>query len=194
MIIIMARKAREKSESGLYAVLLRGSADIFAADDDREKFMNLLENSNAQTLAAGFTAGCALLCVRESGAGLAADMRSVTIPYARCYNNAHNSSGKIFYGRFKSMPIGENDVQNCIRNIAKLSKSSFVSFSGEPGAEYTPMAFFASVSGEPIKRTARRPTAPKQKPSPSGTGTGTAASKQPEKINSVKKNLPSWLL
>ena len=46
----MARKAREKSESGLYAVLLRGSADIFAADDDREKFMNLLEKLSTRSI------------------------------------------------------------------------------------------------------------------------------------------------
>ncbi len=103
----MARKAREKSETGFYAVLLRGEQEnIFKLKKNRELFSSLANDSFGGTVHnIKFKNDSVTLVVEESGRGLGIDMKPVLISFARAYNKENGITGKVFKDRFKSTPL-----------------------------------------------------------------------------------------
>lgn len=206
----MARKAREKSETGMYNVILKGKIDIFRDDDDYQEFIDKMDESTAEILGFGLVRDLVFLCIRESKSGIAADLRSIVISYARYYNKKYQTEGKLFDGRFKSEPI-HNDAElgNSIRLVQAVSeltgKDGYVSDHEESG-DYEMIPFFAAAMGEKPMRTPRQKPAQKHKENtpPEKIDPPKQAEKPtrkeettPEKIDPPKpkqKNLPSWLL
>lgn len=173
----MARKAREKSKTGMYNIILKGNTDIFKDDEDYNEFIERLENSPAEVLGLGLINKYAFMCLHEGVNGIASDIRTVIISYARYYNKKYNTDGKLFDGRFKSEPINsDKELQNSvsiIQSVTKITgKDAYVT--ENDAVEYEMIPFYASAMGEKVKR---------QKSTP----------KLEKKIEN-KKSLPSWLL
>lgn len=220
----MARTARAKSETGIYAVILKGKTDIFRSDEDYEDFIERLDDSDAEMLGFGLVHDRAFLCIKESAAGISADIRSIIISYARYYNKKYGSTGRLFDGRFKSEPINsEAETENCVRLVQDAvnitGKDGYTSVGGD--GEYEMIPFFASAMGikkTSAKRSKRADNAAKAETSKIKAGKKKAITDNKEvHENKIKpaapavrdtdgepspaaepkkpeKNLPSWLL
>ncbi|MDO5396624.1 MAG: hypothetical protein Q4G33_01725 [bacterium] len=105
----MPRKAREKSKTGIYAVLIKGndaSRKLFYDDEDYSEFIARLdENLDTAVMAFALCESCICMIAAESERGIGLDIQPVTIGYARYYGNRYGMSGGIFERRFRSMPI-----------------------------------------------------------------------------------------
>ena len=221
---LMARTARAKSETGIYAVILKGKTDIFRSDEDYEDFIERLDDSDAEMLGFGLVHDHAFLCIKESAAGISADIRSIIIGYARYYNKKYGSTGRLFDGRFKSEPINsEAETENCVRLVQDAvnitGKDGYTSVGGD--GEYEMLPFFASEMGTKkasAKRSKRADNAPEAKTSKIKAGKKKAVTDNKEAHKNTanpavtavqdtdgkpspavepkkpEKNLPSWLL
>lgn len=118
----MARKARQKSRSGIYTVMLRGKK-IFGADDDYDAFVTKMTEyfgTNAKVYAYSLMEKAVCLIIKESKKGISADMKPFVISYARYYNSVHKAKGRVFNGRFKSEPLTTDDLAEKVAAIHKL--------------------------------------------------------------------------
>ena len=164
----MARQAREISKSGNYFISLRGS-ELYMSDADKERFMEIA----AEKFAGGKVYGVEIekneirMVVKEPSNGISMAMKSLTTVYARYFNNANGREGKLFEGRFRSMPLEtKKEVDECVNNL-KTAKPKRAPKKSE------------------TKRAVKTVEAPKKEEK-----TETVTPKKPE----PKKNLPSWLL
>lgn len=105
----MPRKAREKSKTGIYAVLIKGndmSRKLFYDDDDYSEFITRLDNCLGESVMAfALCENQACMVVMESEKGIGLDIKPVTTGYARYYGKRYGQSGGIFERRFRSEPI-----------------------------------------------------------------------------------------
>lgn len=103
----MARKAREKSSTGKYAIMLKGTEEnLFKSKSVRDLFMEYANKGfENRMLGIRFTADRAVMLVKESEKGISADMKPITISFARAYNKDRGGDGKVFADRFKSLPV-----------------------------------------------------------------------------------------
>lgn len=102
----MARKAREKSISGYYSVLIGGYGRLFVDDEDYENFIEKIDKyigEEAKAFAIIENAAC--LVVKESKKGIGADIKPLTTSYTRYFQKRYNSDEKLFERRFASEPI-----------------------------------------------------------------------------------------
>jgi REP element-mobilizing transposase RayT len=113
----VVRQARERCESCVYHIVLRGinRQDIFFDDDDYQQFLDTLEKkkSKKQFEVYGY---CLMsnhihLLVREKNDGISRIMSRVGTSYAWWYNRKYDRSGHVFQGRFGS---------ECVRNDTHL--------------------------------------------------------------------------
>lgn len=129
----MPRKAREKSKTGIYAVLIKGkdtSRKLFYEDDDYDEFIRRLdENLDTSVIAFAICEDRICMVVMESERGIGADIKPVTVGYARYYGKRYETSGGIFERRFKSVPIETPDA--LARQIAGVHR--FCDVSGKEG-------------------------------------------------------------
>ncbi len=104
----MPRKPREKSESGIYHVIVRGigQQDIFHEDDDFERY---LETARKVSLESGVSVlGYCLmsnhvhLLLRENDGDVSVFMKRLGVSYAYWYNRKYERTGHVFQDRFKS--------------------------------------------------------------------------------------------
>ncbi len=102
----MARKAREKSSTGVYAVILRSEYDVFSETQMQELFTDIAKNYlSDELMGIKLQPRRAELLVRESENGISYDMKPIIISFARAYNREQNIDGKVFSDRFKSVPV-----------------------------------------------------------------------------------------
>jgi len=108
------RLSRERSESGVYHVILRGinRQDIFYDDDDYQRFLKTIDQmkSDDQFLIYGY---CLMtnhlhLLIREKIDTISRIISRIGTSYAWWYNQKYGRSGHVFQGRFKSECV-END-------------------------------------------------------------------------------------
>ena len=119
---IMARKSREKSATGIYHVMMRGTnkQNIFEETDDYMRFLSILRNMVNPVDDTGklllprcrFYAYCLMtnhvhLLIRESSEELASVIHRIATAYAHYYNNKYFRSGHLFQDRFKSEPVND---------------------------------------------------------------------------------------
>lgn len=110
----MARKAREKSESGMYHVVLKGNDKLlFAEDDDYRYFLALVKKTAERDLLEIY-AYCifpeiAHLLLKEGLRPLGDSIKSLVSSYAVRCNEKYSRSGKLFYDRYISEPIESDD-------------------------------------------------------------------------------------
>lgn len=104
----MVRQARERCESCIYHIVLRGinRQDIFFDDDDYRRFLITLEKkkSKKQFVVYGY---CLMsnhvhLLIREGNDGISRIMSRIGTSYAWWYNRKYDRSGHVFQGRFRS--------------------------------------------------------------------------------------------
>ncbi len=110
----MPRQARAKSESGYYHILLRGIGrqNIFEDQEDREKFLQLLERYKEE-LKFKIVAYCLMgnhvhLLIEDVGRELDLMMKKIAGSYAYYFNWKYERVGHLFQDRFKSEPIEDN--------------------------------------------------------------------------------------
>lgn len=112
----MPRNAREKAESGIFHVMLRGidRQVIFQDDEDCEKFLQSLGACQKATPFSIY-AYCLMgnhvhLLLREGEQPLALIFRRLGPLYVRWYNWKYDRTGYLFQGRFKSEAV-KDDAQ-----------------------------------------------------------------------------------
>ncbi len=120
----MPRKAREKSESGIYHVMLRGinKQQIFLDDEDFEKFLWVLhdvkEVSEYKLLAYCLMGNHIHLLLKVEKEPIEQIFRRVGTKFVYWYNIKYQRVGHLFQGRFKSEPIDkESYLFSVIRYI-----------------------------------------------------------------------------
>ncbi|MGN1116205.1 MAG: hypothetical protein ACI4TH_06540 [Candidatus Ornithomonoglobus sp.] len=180
----MARKAREISSSGKYAVILRGIDAVFADEDMRTAFSGAADKYLGEgLLAVRFYDDRVEMLVRESGKGISMDMKPLVTSFARTYNRVKENTGKVFADRFKSIPVESGELEReCIEYLN----------GGEPAAPFKRGA--AAAAKKPAEKKKSIPikteeplkeTVPPVKEEPEQE-----TAPKPKK----KKSLPSWLL
>ncbi|MDY3929277.1 MAG: hypothetical protein SOZ34_07960 [Clostridia bacterium] len=113
----MARKSRQISKTGIYHVIMRGYDDLFLSQADWEEFYNLLKkyfSSPDSELYAYSMEKDKVHMALYTGGKINEVIKPLCTSYARYYNRTYNNSGKIFYDRFISVPI-END--NMLKDV-----------------------------------------------------------------------------
>lgn len=168
----MARKAREKSSTGIYAVMLRGNTDIFAQTEMRDEFIAAANTYlDKGLMGIRFADNSVDMLISETKKGISMDMKPLITSFARTYNRTHKIDGKVFADRFKSVPVESDELRAvCLEYLG----------GGEKAAPY--------LSGRKtsVPRAAKKTAAPAEIPIP------------PEQIapkpKKKKSSLPSWLL
>ncbi|MDR7002756.1 REP-associated tyrosine transposase [Neobacillus niacini] len=111
----MPRKARVKSGSGIYHIMLRGAnrQEIFHDDEDCQTFLDLLHKNKLKTnmMIYGW---CLMsnhlhLLIREGDEDLSITMKRIGVSFVYCYNQKYGTCGHLFQDRFKSENV-ENDL------------------------------------------------------------------------------------
>ena len=122
--MLMPRKSRENSGTGIYHMMLRGinRQNIFYDIDDYECFLDLLRrqinpiDDNNKYLPSRCTvyAYCLMpnhvhLLIREKDDSLATVMKSIGVGYAWHYNKKYQHLGPVFQDRFRSEPVNDEN-------------------------------------------------------------------------------------
>lgn len=110
----MPRDAREKSQTGIYHVMMRGidKRDIFLADDDYEKFLFYIKKvegkSSISLLAYCLMQNHVHLLIKEGKEEIGDSIRRITVGYAQYHNRNHVRTGHLFQNRYKSEPVDDD--------------------------------------------------------------------------------------
>ena len=107
----MPRKAREKSESGIYHVMLRGinQQQIFEDEEDYNTFIKILEEvqqkSKFELFAYCLMGNHVHLMIKEGEENIETIFKRIGGKYVYYYNTKYERAGHLFQDRFKSEPI-----------------------------------------------------------------------------------------
>ncbi|NLJ40875.1 MAG: transposase [Clostridiales bacterium] len=110
----MPRKAREKSDTGIYHVMMRGinKQTIFQDEEDNNKFLYQLGDckkiSEFELLAYCLMGNHVHLLIKEKKEGLPKIIKRIGTRYVYWYNNKYQRTGHLFQDRYKSEPV--NDI------------------------------------------------------------------------------------
>ncbi len=211
----MARKAREKSSTGMYNIIIKGTAPLFKNDEDYDFFMEGMVEYLEEVYAFALTPDVICMAVKESEKGIGLDLKPLMTKYARYYNKLNNLEGKLFADRFKSEPIeSDNALKNSvslIEDLLVLTKADgYTSVNGD--GKYEMIDFYASLAGKKSAAkkapTAKKSATPKKATAKKETPKKSVAPKvQKPKVEKVKEevvekpiekkknnSLPTWLL
>lgn len=174
----MAREARKISKSGNYYIVLKGN-ELFVTEEDKKQFKAILERN----FATGIVRGCVIekeeirLVVKEGEKGISMTMKPVTTSYARYFNRTHDREGKLFLGRFKSVPLETSEeIEESVKNLKKADSS-------KKNARKNADKVAADMANKKTAKTAEKETAKNVKEEP-----------VLPKRKDTSRNLPSWLL
>ncbi|WP_366923744.1 transposase [Metallumcola ferriviriculae] len=107
----MPRRARKKSSTGIYHVILRGinRQIIFEDDEDYEKLLETLKQhkdiSGCKIFAYCFMSNHIHLLLKEGEEDLGTTFRRIGATYVYWYNWKYNRRGHLFQDRYKSEPV-----------------------------------------------------------------------------------------
>ncbi len=110
----MVRTAREKCDSGIYHIILRGinRQDIFYDDDDFQHFLKTVgqtKTENQYTVHAYCLMSNHIhLLIRENTDNISRIMSRIGSSYAWWYNRKYDRSGHVFQGRYGSECVEDN--------------------------------------------------------------------------------------
>ncbi len=192
----MARKAREKSKTGKYIVMLKGIEDtIFKSKKTQEVFKELVENVFGKgLLGIRFFNDRVVMALKESKAGIGMDMKPILISFARTLNRNNGEKGKVFADRFKSIPLEDKDFEaKCMAYINReTTKDPFA-----PKRTVAPKKAEPKAKAAPKKPAEKKATPKKAEPKAQVKKVTPPAPKAEEvKKEETRKrnNLPTWLL
>lgn len=120
----MARKARVKSSTGKYIILLRGIEDsIFRSKKSKDLFSQTAkEYLGKNMLGIRFFADSVVIFAKESDKGISMDLKPVLIKFARAYNKDRDVQGKVFADRFKSLPVEDLEFEKQCVDYIKVKR------------------------------------------------------------------------
>jgi REP element-mobilizing transposase RayT len=110
----MVRQARERCESGVYHVILRGinRLDIFFDEEDFQYFLNTISKKKSEKQ---FELYCYCMLsnhvhmlIREKNDKISRIMSRIGTSYAWWYNRKYGRSGHVFQGRYGSECVKDN--------------------------------------------------------------------------------------
>lgn len=120
----MARRARQRSKSLIYHIMMRGvdRQEIFCDDEDRFRFIETLKRYKSEK---GFEiyAYCIMnnhvhLLMNEKDYSISDIMKSINISYAMYFNKKYRRIGYLFQNRFNSEAVNDDEyLVNVIRYI-----------------------------------------------------------------------------
>ena len=122
----MARKARVKSESGMYHIVLKGNDKLlFAEDDDYRYFLSLLaktaERDYAEIYAYCLFSESVHIVAKEGLRPIGESLKALISAYAVRCNEKYSRSGKLFYDRYISEPIEtDHELIDAVRYVHRL--------------------------------------------------------------------------
>ena len=109
----MARKGRIKSSEGIYHTVLRAEDKLFFDDKDYLEFIDLLRryfvDTDSKIYAYSLEKNRVHL-VFFTPEAISTVMKPLCTSYARYINRTYNKSGKLFYDRYMSEPIEDNET------------------------------------------------------------------------------------
>ena len=123
---VMARKARAKSESGMYHIVLKGNDKLlFAEDDDYRYFLSLLSKTAERDLAEIYAyclfSESAHIALKEGLRPIGESIKALVSAYAVRCNEKYRRSGKLFYDRYISEPIEtDEELVDAVRYVHRL--------------------------------------------------------------------------
>lgn len=111
----MPRRAREKSESGIYHIMLRGAnrQEFFHEDEDNIKFLEILEKYTRESVAK-VHGWCLMdnhvhLLLREGHEEVSTTMKRIGVSFVWYYNWKYKTTGHLFQDRFKSEKVESDE-------------------------------------------------------------------------------------
>lgn len=122
----MARKARVKSESGMYHIVLKGNDKLlFAEDDDYRYFLSLLEKTSErdylEIYAYCLFSEAAHIVLKEGLRDIGESVKTLVSSYAVRCNEKYARDGKLFYDRYVSEPVESDDeLIDAVRYVHRL--------------------------------------------------------------------------
>lgn len=106
----MPRKARERSSTGIYHIMLRGidKRDIFIDDEDRMKFLENVEK--AKKVGKFEIYGYCLMynhihMLIKEGEEIGKSIKRITVGYVGWHNRKYERTGHLFQNRYMSEPV-----------------------------------------------------------------------------------------
>lgn len=118
----MARKAREKSELGIYLVTLKSVDDVLFNADDKINFLNILRKNQTTLLSYTMLNNSFLFVIKEKDKAIDVILRQASIKFVKKYNKLYDRQGKVFAGRYVSYASHTmNDVWKFIANTHELA-------------------------------------------------------------------------
>ncbi|MGN0458662.1 MAG: REP-associated tyrosine transposase [Eubacterium sp.] len=120
----MPRQARQKSESGIYHIMIRGinKQQIFQENEDYQKFLNVVKDckeiSGFELFAYCLMSNHAHLLLKEGNENLDLIVKRIGSRYVYWYNTKYKRTGHLFQDRYKSEPINNDEyLLSAIRYI-----------------------------------------------------------------------------
>ena len=111
----MSRKPRQKSQTGLYHITMRGNGKqlLFEDDEDRRRILSLIRSSiarfNIRLIAWCLMGNHVHLVLSDSDDNMSEAMHLVMSCYATSYNRRHGHVGHVFQDRFSSASISSEE-------------------------------------------------------------------------------------
>lgn len=111
----MSRKAREKGESGIYHIMLRGANRqlIFHEDEDSRTFLETVgkycENSETKVYGWCLMDNHVHLLLGEGNEELSVTMKRIGVSFVWYYNFKYKTTGHLFQDRFRSENVESNE-------------------------------------------------------------------------------------
>lgn len=174
----MPRAAREKSESGIYHIMMRGTnrKEIFLDDEDNRRFLRTLNTckKNDKIIIYGW---CLMgnhvhLLLKEGEEGISKTIQRLGISYASFYNWKYHAVGHVFQDRFKSEKVETDEYlltviryihQNPVKAgmVIRPSGYKWSSCNGYYGKPYYPSGmldetFMLEVFGDDKEKAVKR--------------------------------------
>ena len=119
----MARKARIKSTTGIYHIIIRGldMQPVLEEPEDKSEFLNLLNYYRAKC---GYEVYGYLLLddhihivIKEGEKSIGNVMKCIGVKYVAWYNARHAREGRLFHDRFKSEPVEDDAYLQTVLRI-----------------------------------------------------------------------------
>ena len=111
----MPREAREKSQTGIYHVIIRGAnrQEIFHDDEDRIRFLDTIERYKT-SFKIKIYGWCLMgnhvhLLLEEGSEELSVTMKRIGVSYVSYYNSKYQATGHLFQDRFRSEKVEKDD-------------------------------------------------------------------------------------
>ncbi len=130
----MPRKARQHGESGFYHILFQGvpGRPPFGEKEERDFFAALLQEKRSGgeyfLYAYAVLPDCAHFLLKEGLANLERITKRLGISYAAYYQKKYDFNGRVFYDRYKSLALKDEDaLKKAIRCVHLLGREALSS-------------------------------------------------------------------